>query len=132
MTDDAFSVELPVRYRDLDTMGHVNNAVYVTYFEEARAAYVREALPEYDFEDTPFVIANLECSFERSITTEERVTVEVHPAELGRTSLTLAYELSADGELAATGRTVQVFVDEETREPAPIPDRLRERIDVPG
>ena len=130
MTDDAFSVELPVRYRDRDTMGHVNNAVYVTYLEEARVAFFGETLPEYDFEDAPFVIANVECSFERSITDEERVTVEVRPAELGRTSLTLEYELHAGGERAATAQTVQVFVDGETREPAPIPDELRERLDA--
>lgn len=128
VTHEGVTVEVPVRYRDLDTLGHVNNAVYVTYLEQGRAAFFDEVVPEFEFPDAPFVIASLECSFERAIGDADRVTVEVVPAEIGRTSLTLAYEIRTAETLAATARTVQVFVDAESRDPEPVPDRLRERL----
>jgi acyl-CoA thioester hydrolase len=130
MTANPFSVRIPVRYRDRDTMGHVNNAVYVTYLEEARVAYFEDLLPSYDYDDAPFVIANIDVSFERSIRAVDHIAVEVSLDEIGRTSLTLTYRLSAAGDLAATAETVQVFVDPDTREPVSIPDELRERLDA--
>lgn len=108
-------------------MGHVNNAVYATYVEQARAEYFEEILEE-GLDAVSTVLATLELSYERPIFLGQSVTITITVPELGRSSLAMAYEVFADGERAATAESVQVFLDPETDEPSPIPDRFRERI----
>ena len=124
---DPITVDVDVRYRDLDTMNHVNNAVYASYFEEARTAYA-DAVFGLDLEDLNFVIAHLEIDFGRPLTIEDDPTVAVEVTDLGDSSATMAYDLRADGESVATGETTLVFVDPETKRPGPIPSEIRERI----
>ncbi|MEM4779955.1 MAG: thioesterase family protein [Halalkalicoccus sp.] len=122
-----FSTDVQVRFRDIDAMGHVNNAVYATYVEQARTEYFTEVLDE-SLEAVPSVLASLELSYERPITLGQSVTVGIDVPELGRSSLPMHYEVLANGERAATAESVQVFLDPETQRPYPIPDRFRERI----
>jgi acyl-CoA thioester hydrolase len=122
-----FSTDLQVRFRDIDAMGHVNNAVYATYLEQARTAYFHEVLEE-DLSAVPTVLARLELSYERPITLGQSVTVTVDVPRVGESSLPMEHEILADGERAAVAESVQVFVDPEEGGSAPIPDAIRERI----
>jgi acyl-CoA thioester hydrolase len=111
MTDFRFTASVPVRYRDLDPLGHVNNAVYASYMEQARTAYLQELL------DTPpadiqAVIAHLELDYRRPIEGDDDVEVALATTDLGRSSVTMTYEIRADDAVAATGETVMVAVDE--------------------
>ncbi|AEH37474.1 acyl-CoA thioesterase [Halopiger xanaduensis] len=124
---EPITVDVDVRYRDLDTMNHVNNAVYASYFEEARVAYVDEVF-DVDLENLNFVIAHLEIDFGRPLTIEDDPTVAVEITELGNSSATMAYDLRVDGNSVATGESTVVFVDPETKRPGPIPSDIRERI----
>ena len=124
---DPITVDVDVRYRDLDTMNHVNNAVYASYFEEARTAYADEVFA-LDLEDLNFVIAHLEIDFGRPLTIEDDPAVAVEVTDLGDSSATMAYDLRVDGDSVATGETTLVFVDPETKRPGPIPAEIRERI----
>ncbi|GAB3665282.1 acyl-CoA thioesterase [Halopiger thermotolerans] len=124
---DPITVDVDVRYRDLDTMNHVNNAVYASYFEEARVAYVDEVF-DVDLENLNFVIAHLEIDFGRPLTIEDDPTVTAEVTELGNSSATMAYDLRVDGDSVATGESTVVFVDPETKRPGPIPAAIRERI----
>lgn len=126
--DAAFEHAVDVRYRDLDTYGHVNNVVYGTYCEQARVAYVDEVLGIDDVDEFPAVLAGLEIDFRSSVTETTAVDVAVSVVRLGDTSFTMAYELRQDGELVAEAETTQVFVDPETRESRPIPAEIRERV----
>ncbi|WP_254767712.1 acyl-CoA thioesterase [Salinilacihabitans rarus] len=126
---DAFTVDVPVRYRDLDTLEHVNNAVYATYLEEARVAYLDEVL-DVRVEEYDFVLAHLELSYERPVTIDDDLAVVVRTTDLGETSWTQAYDLRVDGEAAATGETTLVFVDPEAKRPRPIPDDARRKIEA--
>ncbi|WP_135852908.1 acyl-CoA thioesterase [Halorussus salinus] len=127
MSDYSFTHDVDVRYRDLDTMGHVNNAVYASYFEQARVAYFDQVL-DVPLRDIESVLANLEIDFLRPVEIDHDVTVAVRVLELGETSLPMAYEVRADGAVAATGETVQVAVDRETKSSKPIPESWREDI----
>ncbi|MDL5361698.1 thioesterase family protein [Halalkalicoccus sp. NIPERK01] len=122
-----FSSDIQVRFRDIDAMGHVNNAVYATYVEQARTEYFAEVLDE-GLDAVPSVLASLELSYERPILLDQSVTVGIDVPEMGRSSLPMTYEVLADGERAATAKSVQVFLDPETEKPHPIPERFRERI----
>ncbi|NEU56145.1 thioesterase family protein [Halorussus sp. MSC15.2] len=127
MSDYSFTVDVDVRFQDLDTMGHVNNAVYATYFEQARVAYFEEVL-DVPLHEVESVLANLEIDFRRPVEMVGEVTVGVRVTELGTTSIPMEYEVRADGEIAATGETVQVAVDSETGSSRPIPEAWREQI----
>ena len=122
-----FEIEMAVRFRDLDAMGHVNNAVYATYLEQARVRYIEEVVGEPLLE-TGAVIANMQVDFERPIDWGEDVTVAVRAEEPGTSSVPLVYEVRADGEVAATAETLLVVYDREAGEPRPMPDEWRERI----
>ncbi len=122
-----FSSDIQVRFRDIDAMGHVNNAVYATYVEQARTEYFDQVLEE-GLDAVSTVLASLELSYERPILLDQSVSVEIDVSEMGRSSLPMGYEILADGERAATAESVQVFLDPETERPHPIPERFRDRI----
>jgi acyl-CoA thioester hydrolase len=129
MTDYSFLADVNVRFRDIDAMGHVNNAVYATYLEEARTTYFDEVL-DASLADVQTVLANLSLEFRRPIELDNDVTVAVRVPELGESSVPMEYEVRADGEVAATGEAVQVAVDGDTGESRPIPDAWREKIEA--
>jgi acyl-CoA thioester hydrolase len=122
-----FSTEIRVRFRDIDAMGHVNNAVYATYVEQARAEYF-EGILDAGLDAVSTVLATLELSYEQPILLGQSVTITISVPELGRSSLPMEYEIFADGERTATAESVQVFLDPDTQDPSPIPDQFRERI----
>jgi acyl-CoA thioester hydrolase len=126
MDDESYAVEVDVRYQDVDALGHVNNAIYATYLEEARVKYMQDVLGDVDIEA---VIANLEIDFLRPVTMDDdHVTVRTAVADLGTKSVTFEYEVYAGDELAATASTVQVAYDRASKEAVELPDRYHERV----
>lgn len=124
---EGFPVKVPVqvRFRDLDALGHVNNAVYLTYFEVARAAYFSRL--ERDWVGRGhFILARAEVDFLRPIHLEDPVEVGVRVVRIGRSSFDMEYRVEVRGEETARGRTVQVWL--EGGRPAPLPEAIRERI----
>ena len=124
---EPVTVEIPVRYRDLDTFSHVNNAVYATYVEEARAAYFDHVL-SIPVEEYSYVTASLTIDFRRPVHMTDVVAASAHVTDVGTTSVTMAYELAVDGELVATAETTLVWVDMDSREPDSIPAGIRAAI----
>jgi acyl-CoA thioester hydrolase len=121
------TVDLEVRFRDLDPMQHVNNALYATYLEQARSRFSEDVLG-MPLADLDTVLAQVEIHFERPIEGTGTVTVEMEVGDLGRSSIPIEYELFFEGERVATARSVQVYFDRETGESKPIPEGLRERM----
>lgn len=127
MAEFNYEKEIDVRFRDFDLMGHVNNAVYATYLEQARVEYVEDVVGE-PLMNTGAVVADLHIDFERPIDWGDSVTVAVRAGELGTSSIPLEYEIRVDGEVAATAETLMVLFDRDAGESTPIPDEWRERI----
>jgi acyl-CoA thioester hydrolase len=124
MSEFAFTTTVPMRYRDVDPWDHVNNAVFATYMEEARGEYL-DTVFEERLGTRNFVLANLELDYHAPVTYDGGgVAVAVRAAELGESSLTLAYEIGKDDTLAATGETTQVHMGEDGT-PAPLPEAWR-------
>ena len=126
MSEYDYEVEIPVRYRDLDPLGHVNNAVYATYLEQARTSYIDDVIGTAP-EELGLVVANLELDFDRSITFREQVTVALRTTDIGTSSVSMDYEVRSDDGVAATANSVIVTLDEDGR-PRPVPDDVRRRI----
>lgn len=121
------SVPMQVRFRDLDALGHVNNAVFLTYFEVARAAYLGRLERDW-VEKGHFILVRAEVDFLRPILLEDPVEVGVRVVRLGRSSFDMEYLLLARGEEAARGKTVQVWL--EGGRPVPLPSAIRKRIEA--
>jgi len=126
VTAHETEVELPVRYRDIDSLGHVNNAVYVTYLEQARVEYIQEVFDTIPH-DPGFVVAHLDVDYERAIELGATVVVALGVTDIGQSSVTMSYEIRADGTLAATAETTIVALDE-SGDPTRIRETWRERI----
>ncbi|SEQ53984.1 acyl-CoA thioesterase [Natrinema salaciae] len=122
-----FTVEVPVRYRDLDPLNHVNHAVYASYLEAARTDYLQE-VAGLASGGISFVIATLEITYERPITMGDDPTIALSVSRLGESSCTMTYDLRVDGDTAATAETTIVHVDPETERPSPIPEGMARRI----
>lgn len=125
-----FSTTLEVRWRDLDALGHVNNAVYFTYLEQARMHYLRElGLGFRGPADVGIILAEATCTYLAPLSLGERVTIRVRVSQLRNSSFVFEYRIEGeDGRLAATARSVQVCYDYQARQKVPIPQRWREVI----
>ncbi|WP_336326241.1 acyl-CoA thioesterase [Halovenus sp. HT40] len=127
MTEFNYETEIDVRFRDLDSMGHVNNAVYATFFEHARTLYIDEVFGGRP-EEINVALVNLNIDFKRQVRFGETVTVGVGVTEIGESSVTMEYTVRTDDEVAATGSTILVAIDDEGNSRA-MPEEIRERIE---
>jgi acyl-CoA thioester hydrolase len=128
---NAFSHRLPVRFRDCDAMGHVNNAVYLTYLEEARFAYWRAVWgAEMGAPGTPGVIlARVEIDYKRPATFGETLDVRIRLENIGRSSITSSYEIvNASGDLIAAATSVLVVYDYAAGRSVPVTEEVRARL----
>jgi len=125
MTGFPFVHRETVRYRDADAFGHVNNAVYLTYLEQARNAYLRDLGLVRGVKDITMILARVEIDFRSQLEVDELVEVAVRPSRLGTKSFELEYELRSGGRLVAEARTVLVGFDYARNATAPIPERWR-------
>jgi len=113
--------------RDTDGMGHVNNAVYLSWMEEARTGYVIDRRGFRGLEDVDFVLASATVDYRSPVFLGETVDVWCVPSRVGDSSWDLDYEarVRGDGRLVLEGRTVQVQYDYRNRRPAALPEEWR-------
>jgi acyl-CoA thioester hydrolase len=114
-----------VRFRDLDGIGHVNNAVYSTYLAQARLAWFGD---DEEMPLTDVILARTEIDFRSPLGVGETVSIGVRPSRLGTKSFELEYELRADDRLVAEAKSVLVGYDYGSGTSRAIPDRWRTRL----
>lgn len=127
MENYDLKTDVAVRFRDLDTMGHVNNAIYATCTCATRAAYYDNVV-DSSLSDVDTVLVNLEIEFRKPILEGETVTVYLNVDDLGESSIPMNYRLEVDDEIVATARSVQVVVDKTRSESVSIPNWIRDRM----
>ncbi|HYY77190.1 MAG TPA: thioesterase family protein [Gaiellaceae bacterium] len=123
--------EIEIRWRDLDAYGHVNHAVFATYFEEARDEWLERTLgPAGDAWD--YVVARVAIDYRRELTLgDDRVSARCGLGSLGTSSIRTREELViVGGEVAAEAEAVLVARDPETRRPRPLTDDERSRLEA--
>jgi acyl-CoA thioester hydrolase len=129
MSGFEYETELQVRFRDLDAMGHVNNAVYATYLEQARVDYYADVLG-VGLDDIDTVLVNLEIDYRHEVVLDdETVTIAMGVRSIGESSVVVGYEVRAGGRVAATAETTQVYVDPEAGTSRPLPDEWVEKME---
>jgi acyl-CoA thioester hydrolase len=123
------------RFRDLDSMGHINNAVFATYVEQARVEYLASLgvldRAVYATGAESMILARLELDFRAPGDPEGEIEVGVRPARVGNKSFELEYRIEQDGRLVAEARTVLVSYDYDRNESVPVPETWRDALQVP-
>ena len=104
-------VDIEVPYRDLDAMGHVNNAVYFSYFEFARQKYWEAAVGVETFLDIGFVMASASIDYRLPARMRDRLQVEIRCPRTGTSSFDFQYRITRGGEVVAEGKSTQVLWD---------------------
>lgn len=128
--DGWFILPYEVTWRDLDAIGHVNNAVYLSYFEWARTKYWFELTGGSTATDLGFIVARVECDFRLELGLSEMIEIGVRVGQMRNTSLDFVYEIrKGTGAIAATGKVVVVLMDWKTKSKLQVTPELRARIE---
>ncbi|MEQ8967774.1 MAG: thioesterase family protein [Azospirillaceae bacterium] len=119
-----------LRYGDTDRQGHVNNAVFATFLETGRVAFLYDPSAPLAPEGASFVIARLELDFRAELHWPGAVDIGTGVVRVGRSSVTLVQGVFAGEACVATGRTVIVLTDAATGKAQPFPDASRAALDA--
>lgn len=121
---------IPIRFCDLDPMGHVNNAIYLNYFEQARMSFFHDNLEsQWDWKKDGIVLARNEVDYLIPILIQDSVLIEITLDRLGNKSMTLSYEVfdeaDSNRKVYARGKSVIVCFDYNKGTTIPVPDKWR-------
>lgn len=125
------SLDLTVRFRDIDAMGHVNNAVFFTYFEEGRKAFLEEVLGIHEPSEYPFILAHVHCDYVKPIRLGDSLCIHVRIGVVGSRKFSFKYKITVRNQASkiyATGESVMVLFDYEQNKSVPIPADILEKI----
>ena len=133
MTDYKFFHPTEVRYGDLDPQGHVNNAKYLTYFEQARVHYLIQIglfSRDQSFMEIGVVIADVHIAYHAPTHYQDNIKVGVKTIKLGGKSIVLEQcVMDADtGKIMASGKVVMVTFDYKDLKSVPVPVEWRKKI----
>jgi acyl-CoA thioester hydrolase len=127
------TLEIPVAWGDMDSFGHVNNAIYLRWFESARIAYFERValMAEMASAGTGPILARATVDFRRPVTYPDRVTVSARVPELRTTSFSMSYRATSatlGDAVVAEGESVVVMIDYRSGEKRAVSEVLRARI----
>src|ERR1035438_8328763 len=126
---------IQIRFKDLDMMGHVNNANHFTYFEIARAKYFDDVVAEdMDWSKEGFILAKSTCDYKLPILYYDKVFVYTKCSRIGNKSFELSYVMIKDENgkeiTLADASTVQVCFDYEKKGNIFVPEKWKKRIEA--
>ena len=133
MTAPGFTVvrELMPRFRDTDAMGHINNAVYVTYLEVARQEYWRAFSGAQDYRRVPFILAHVTIDFRSEALVNEALLLGIRCEWIGGKSFAFRYEIreKTSERLVVEATSVQVCYDYDAKRSIPMPGELKRTLE---
>ncbi len=126
-----FSKDIEVRFRDLDALGHVNNAVYMTYFEEGRKSFSHHFFNVSDPSDFQFIMAHVSCNYIKPVTFSDQIKLQMWVENIGTKSFAFAYKLAGSSDesvVFATGKSVQVCYDYQKAQSIVVPEKMKKTL----
>ncbi len=131
IADYRYKTPIPIRFSDMDAYGHVNNAVYLTYFEIARSNYWSEIV-NWDWDKTGIILGRSEINYLKPITRHDQIACYVRTTRIGNSSFDVMHilvKLTDNGEeICTTGKTVCISYDYGANKSVRIPVSERERM----
>lgn len=129
--DGWYRVEVPVRFRDLDAMGHAHHTLPLVYLEEARAAFWRELRNDASLDAIDYVMAEITLRFHARVLYPSTVIVSLAVTRVGNRSFTTEFEVGTqDGTLLSSGSAVQVAYDYAAGASKPIAAGVRAQLEA--
>lgn len=117
---------IEVRFSDFDPMGHVNNAVFLTYLEMVRINYIQKLMKDndLDYRKYGFILAHVSIDYKKPIE-DHCITAEIWISKIGTTSFDFSYRLYEDKTIYAIAASIQVMYDYKEKSKIPIPAELK-------
>src|SRR5215216_5298135 len=124
-----YIITVEVAFRDLDAMGHVNNAVYLSYLETARIKFLVDLLELNGPDNMPLIMAEARVSYKAPAFFGEQLTIGTGVSRFGVKSFDMLYRITGgDGRLVVLAKTVQVAYDYAASKTVVVPDSLKARV----
>lgn len=118
-----------IRFADIDALGHVNNATYLSYFEQARIHFFGQMLDEpWDWNSRGLLVARNEINYKLPLFLQDQLEIFVKCSAVGGKSFTLSYEIMRGKDLCASGLSVLVCFNYKLKQTEFIPDAWREKL----
>lgn len=125
--------EVQIRFADIDVMGHVNNAVYLSYFEMTRIHYFEHLLGnKWNYNKDGFLLARNELDYILPIFLTDKPVIKMTTKNLGNKSFTFCYEIYVGDQLRTKGLSVMVGYNSVEHKTIPIPQKMREVLNLLG
>jgi acyl-CoA thioester hydrolase len=138
LSNYKYKTPIPIRFSDMDAFGHVNNAVYLTYFEIARTNYWRDII-HWDWDETGIILGRSEINYLKPIILNDEIACYVRTTRIGNSSFDVMHVLvkitAAGEEICTTGKTVCISYDYSANKSVSIPVKQRKSMieyDEPG
>jgi acyl-CoA thioester hydrolase len=113
-----------IRFNDIDAMGHVNNAIYFTYFEQSRIHFFRQIIQEkWDWNKHDILVAHNEIDYYKPILLNDKVEIFISCAHIGEKSFTIGYNVKVGDQLYSRGKSVLVCFDYTIQKTTSIPEQ---------
>jgi acyl-CoA thioester hydrolase len=125
LEDFPYRLSDNVRFADLDPNGHVNNAVYASYFESGRVTLVKDRSNGLMPEGLSWVMVRLDMHFRAELHWPGRIELGLGVVKFGRTSVSFEQAVFSEGKCVASAQAVTVLIDEATRKPTPLTEEIR-------
>lgn len=132
-----FKTPIYIRFSDLDAFGHVNNAVYLTYFEIARTDYFKEII-QWNWDETNLILGKSEISYLKPLKLGDQICCYVRTSRIGNSSFDVDYVIvktteTGEEQVCTTGQTVCIHYDYKTYKSVLIPENeTRKMMDFEG
>ncbi|WP_159455259.1 acyl-CoA thioesterase [Pseudobacteriovorax antillogorgiicola] len=127
----TYRYPVEVRFRDTDNLGHINNAVYLTYSENCRTRFCQDVLGISIFGDgerIPLILARVEIDFLAQGFLHHNIYVDCHVSRIGTKSFNQVYEIKTENEILARSTAVLVWYDFDQDKSVPLPDETKEAL----
>jgi len=128
----TITISIPVQWGDQDAFGHVNNTVYLRWFESARIVYLERIgmMDLHAAENVGPILASATCDYRRPVTYPDTVLVGARVTRIGRSSFSMEHAAASQdqGVIAAEGKSTLVVFDYHKEKSHPIPPALRQAI----
>ncbi len=119
-----FEVSFPIRWSDMDFLGHVNNATYFTFFENARIAWLDSHGFTLDKEGP--VVLNASATYLNPLVYPKHISIKLNIHSIKNSSFMIDYEIYQEETLTTQGATKMVWIDYQTGQSKCVPDALRD------
>ncbi len=124
------TTHIQIRFSDVDKLGHVNNAFYLSYIELARMKYFEEIAGGINWENEGVIVARAEMDYRAPVLLADKIYVNTWCSRIGNKSFDLSYTLFKSGKSGDTealhAKTVMVCFNYQTQKSFPVPAKWRE------